>query len=140
MTVDMHQLDEAITGQLSRIRNASIRYARLSSPTSLLAALQTATSELREVAAQYGAAMITRETFLTQRARPAFIVQECATELNRHLRDQVLLRYPDAAPAIESLTISRQRVIIDALVSRLVVRPRHFARGFDSRIEVLASV
>lgn len=137
VTADMTQVDQAIVTHLTALQPL---YAEerpvLSPPESVLTALTTATSALHETARQYGAATITRETFLTRRLRLISIIEASDIELHRHLQERILQHYPDAPATMTSLSISRQRTIINALASKIIIRPRRPGSDITSRIQI----
>ena len=91
------------------------------SPASILEGLQQETGALRALATGYGAGRLSRSEFYAQRTDTLQRFAEYTTELKKHLRVHVINHYPDPAAHMPALTISRQRMIVDALLGPIVV-------------------
>ncbi|WP_241237440.1 hypothetical protein [Brachybacterium saurashtrense] len=98
--------------------------------------LEAASTEMLTAAEQYGAGKITHKAFLHRRLHPTSIIAEADADLRRHLRGRLLRQHPEAASTIGVLTAGRQRTIVDALVSTLIVQSGRSGRHFDFRIEL----
>lgn len=137
VAADMHRTDRAVISQLERLQASASTCPPLRAPTILLGMLGAASAEMLTAAEQYGAGEITHDAFLHQRHHPASIITEADADLRKHLRARLLQQHPDAASKVDSLTVGRQRAIVDALVSNLVIQPRRSSRHLDFRIELL---
>nr|WP_274380751.1 recombinase family protein [Nesterenkonia muleiensis] len=136
VTADMTQTDQAIITHLTALHPLRTERPPLRPPASILTTLTAATSALHETARQYGAATITRETFLTHRLRLISIIEASDIELHRHLQHRILQHYPDAPATMTSLSISRQRTIINALASKITIDPRRPGNDIKSRLQI----
>lgn len=136
VAADMHRTDRAVIGQLGRLQSSASTWLPARTPATLLSMLEAASAAMLTAAEQYGAGKITHDAFLRRRLHPTSIVTNADADLRRHLRARLLQQHPDAASTIDVLTVSRQRSIVDALVSTLIVQSGRSGRHVDFRIEL----
>lgn len=136
VAADMYRTDRAVIGQLGRLQSSASTWLPARAPATLLSLLGAASAAMLTAAEQYGAGRITHDVFLHRRRQPTSIIAEVDADLRRHLRVRLLQQHPESASAIDVLTVGRQRTIVDALVSTLIVQSGRSGRHFDFRIEL----
>lgn len=115
-------LEAAVVKHLAtHVRGCASSFTPAKSPAMLLKEMQQDAAARFLLAAGYGSGQLSRTDFYTQRASASQRYSDQIAELNRYLRIRVLDRYPDPADHIPMLTISRQRLLVDALLCRISV-------------------